>query len=255
MPLLHKCRGVGMAIDLGNKRQSLPLMWPEAVRAFICMLPMLIASSLGASPYLVALGQGGFFDSSLFLPKKTSSRIVMGTLILALGLGFYLMGGDVAPNPWVAIFFTLLVCVTLSFLSGWKVGGPLALTFVMIYTAGLNTGSAEKAASNFFVFAFVLGWSALISLLPFLGIHRTSARKLRSWQRGVCGAGHAHGHWLSVSTGSVLPVWFCQTGLGVKCRRQRRALRTKTIAATRPGPFLGNSRWRGACDRGIGIRP
>ena len=91
----------------------------------------------------------------------------MGTLILALGLGFYLMGGDVAPNPWVAIFFTLLVCVTLSFLSGWKVGGPLALTFVMIYTAGLNTGSAEKAASNFFVFAFVLGWSALISLLPF----------------------------------------------------------------------------------------
>ena len=37
----------------------------------------------------------------------------------------------------------------------------------MIYTAGLNTGSPEKASANFLVFAFVMGWSALISLLPF----------------------------------------------------------------------------------------
>jgi uncharacterized membrane protein YccC len=36
----------------------------------------------------------------------------------------------------------------------------------MIYTAGLNTGSPEKASKNFLVFAFVLGWSAVISLLP-----------------------------------------------------------------------------------------
>src|SRR6478609_1587560 len=54
-----------------------------------------------------------------------------------------------------------------SFLTIWKVGGPLALTLVMIYTAGLNTGSPEKASTNFLVFAFVMGWSALISLLPF----------------------------------------------------------------------------------------
>lgn len=52
-------------------------------------------------------------------------------------------------------------------MSGWTVGGPLALTLVMIYTAGLNTGSPEKASANFLVFAFVMGWSALISLLPF----------------------------------------------------------------------------------------
>ena len=57
--------------------------------------------------------------------------------------------------------------MNLSFLSGWKIGGPLALTLVMIYTAGLNTGSPEKASANFLVFAFVMGWSAIISLLPF----------------------------------------------------------------------------------------
>ncbi len=90
----------------------------------------------------------------------------MGSLIIALGLGFYLMGGAVAPNPWMAIIFTFLVCMNLSFLSGWSIGGPLALTLVMIYTAGLNTGSPEKASANFIAFAFVLGWSALISLLP-----------------------------------------------------------------------------------------
>ena len=62
---------------------------------------------------------------------------------------------------------TFFVSMNLCFMSGWKVGGPLALTLVMIYTAGLNTGSPEKASTNFLVFAFVLGWSALISLLPF----------------------------------------------------------------------------------------
>jgi hypothetical protein len=91
----------------------------------------------------------------------------MGSLIVALGLGFYLIGGAVAPYPWVAVIFTFFVCLNLSFLSGWLVGGPLALTLVMIYTAGLNTGSPEKASANFLVFAVVMSWSSLISLLPF----------------------------------------------------------------------------------------
>jgi hypothetical protein len=91
----------------------------------------------------------------------------MGSLVLALGLGFYLIGGAAAPYPWVAVIFTFFVCLNLSFMTSWKVGGPLALTLVMIYTAGLNTGSPEKASANFLVFAVVLGWSALISLLPF----------------------------------------------------------------------------------------
>jgi len=145
---------------------KLTLMWTEAARALICMLPMFIYSGLGKTTFLVSLGQGGFFFSTLFLPKKTAGRIIMGSLILALGLGFYLMGGAVAPNPWIALIFTFMVCLNLSFLSGWTVGGPLALTLVMIYTAGLNTGSPEKAADNFLAFALVLGWSALISLLP-----------------------------------------------------------------------------------------
>jgi len=145
---------------------KLTLMWTEALRALICMLPMFVATGLGKTTFLVSLGQGGFFFSSLFLPKKTSGRAIMGSLLLGLGLGFYLMGGAVAPNLWMALAFTFMVCLNLSFLSGWTIGGPLALTLVMIYTAGLNTGSPEKASANFLAFAFVLGWSALISLLP-----------------------------------------------------------------------------------------
>jgi len=145
---------------------KLTLMWSEAVRALVCMLPMLLVSGFGKTTYLVALGQGGFFYSSLFLPKKTMARFVMGSLVLALGLGVYMIGGTVAPNPIQAILFTFIVCLSLSFLSGWKTGGPLALTLVMIYTAGLNSGSPEKAAKNFEVFAIVLAWSAIISLLP-----------------------------------------------------------------------------------------
>jgi hypothetical protein len=145
----------------------LPLMWTEALRALVCLLPMMVATALDRTTYLVTLGQGAFFFSSLFLPRRPVGRFVMGSLVVALGLGFYLIGGSVAPYPLVAVIFTFFVCLNLSFLSGWKVGGPLALTLVMIYTAGLNTGSPEKASANFLVFAFVLGWSALISLLPF----------------------------------------------------------------------------------------
>jgi hypothetical protein len=145
---------------------KLTLMWSEALRVLLCMLPMFVATGIGKTAFLVSLGQGGFFFSSLFLPKKIGARAVMGSLILALGLGFYLMGGAVAPYFWMALVFTFMVCLNLSFLSGWTIGGPLALTLVMIYTAGLNTGSPEKASANFLAFAFVLGWSALISLLP-----------------------------------------------------------------------------------------
>jgi len=145
----------------------MPLMWTEALRALVCLLPMLVATALGQTTYLVTLGQGAFFFSSLFLPRRIGARFVMGSLVLALGLGFYLIGGSVAPYPLTAVIFTFFVCLNLSYMTNWKVGGPLALTLVMIYTAGLNTGNAEKAAANFLVFAFVLGWSALISLLPF----------------------------------------------------------------------------------------
>jgi hypothetical protein len=142
-------------------------MWTEALRALMCMLPMLVAMGMGKTSFLVALGQGGFFYSSLFLPEKIRGRVIMGSILIAMGMGFYLIGGVVAPNAWVAAAFTFFIALNLSFLSNWRIGGPLALTFIMIYTAGLNTGGPEKAADNFFVFAFVLAWSAIISLLPF----------------------------------------------------------------------------------------
>ncbi len=149
-----------------EKIRNAPLMPTEALRALLCMLPMLVASSMGKTQYLVPLGQGGFFFSAIFLPARFAGRAIMGSLVLGLGLGFYLIGGTVAPNVIMALIFTFLVCVNLSFLSAWKIGGPLAFTLVMIYTSGLNTGTPAKASANFMVFAFVLTWSALISLLP-----------------------------------------------------------------------------------------
>ena len=77
-------------------------MWSEALRALVCLLPMLVATALGRTTYLVTLGQGAFFFSSIFLPRRIGARFVMGSLVLALGLGFYLIGGAVAPYPWVA---------------------------------------------------------------------------------------------------------------------------------------------------------
>jgi len=142
-------------------------MWTEALRALVCLAPMLVASGLGKTTYLVTLGQGGFLYSWLFLPDKLRGRLVMGIMLVGMGLAFYLVGGNVVQYPVLAVFFTFLVCLNLSFLSGWSIGGPLALTLIMIYTAGLNTGSAEKAAHNFMAFAFVLTWSALISLPSF----------------------------------------------------------------------------------------
>jgi hypothetical protein len=152
--------------DLRTRWRAQPLLWSEALRALVCLIPLLVATALDQTTYLVTLGQGAFFFSTLFLPPRLSGRIVMGSLVVALGLGFYLIGGTVAPTPWIAVVFTFFVCVNLSYLSGWKIGGPLALTLVMIYTAGLNTGSPEKASANFLVFAFVMSWSAIISLLP-----------------------------------------------------------------------------------------
>ena len=134
---------------------------------FFFMLPMFVVVCRVKTAFLVSLGQVGFFFSSLFLPAKLFSRIIMGALILCFGLGFYLIGGAVAPNSIMAIIFTFMICLNLSYLTSWKVGGPLALTLVMIYTAGLNTGSPERATATFYVFAFVLGWSVVVVLLPF----------------------------------------------------------------------------------------
>ena len=147
--------------------EPVELMPTEAVRALLCMLPMLVAAATDHLTYMVALGQGGFFMAAQFLPAKRAGRLVMGSIVLTIGLGLYLLGGNVAEHPAWAVFVTLFVALNLSFLSGWAVGGPLALTLIMIYTAGMNSGSAEKATSTYPAFAGVMLWSMLVSLLPF----------------------------------------------------------------------------------------
>jgi hypothetical protein len=142
------------------------LMWSEAARALMCMAPMLVSVAINKTTYIVAFGQGGFFFSSLLLPKRIRGRALMGSVLVALGLGFYLIGGNVAPIAWLAVIMTFFVSLNLSYLTSWKVGGPLALSIIMIYTAGLNTGSPKKAAANFLAFVLVMSWSALLSLLP-----------------------------------------------------------------------------------------
>jgi hypothetical protein len=87
--------GIGVA-DLLTKWRALPLMWTEALRALVCLLPMIVATALDRTTYLVTLGQGAFFFSSIFLPRRLGARFVMGSLVLAFGLGFYLIGGTVA---------------------------------------------------------------------------------------------------------------------------------------------------------------
>ena len=173
---------------------SANLSWSEAARALLCMLPMLVAVAWGEMTYVVALGQGGFFFSSLLLPVRIGGRLIMGSILIALGLGFYLMGGTVAPMPVVAVIFTFFAALNLSFLTSWRIGGPIALSIVMIYTAGLNTGSPEKAAANFLAFALVMAWATLISMLPILDADDAPEAGSRGHQRGACPAGIPHGH-------------------------------------------------------------
>lgn len=139
----------------------------EGVRAFLCMVPVVVAGVLGLTSITVALGQGGFFFSSLFLPERIRARAIMGSIVVTLGLGLYLVGGNVVQQPVLSVIITFLVALNLSFLSEWKIGGAVALTLMMIYTAGLNAGSPTKATTNFLAFCIVMVWSTLVSMLPF----------------------------------------------------------------------------------------
>jgi hypothetical protein len=97
-----------------TKWRALPLMWTEALRALVCLLPMIVATALDRTTYLVTLGQGAFFFSSLFLPRRIAGRFVMGSLVLALGLGSTDRRGG-SPPPLGRVIFTFFVCLNLSF--------------------------------------------------------------------------------------------------------------------------------------------
>ena len=144
-----------------------PLLIDEGIRAVLCMIPMMVGLGLGKMSLISALGQAGFYYSYLVLPKRYSGRIRMSILLLTVGMGFYLIGGNVVFNPILATFFTFIVGMVLVFMSEWKLLGALALSFISIYSAGLNAGSPESVHSAFMAFVLSFIWAAAISMLPF----------------------------------------------------------------------------------------
>lgn len=143
-----------------------PLLWGEGVRAALCMLPMAISFMMGNFSLMIPLGQGGFYYSSLPLPESRSKRLLVGFLLIGLGLGFYLMGGNVSTNLWLTALFSFLVGFNLVILVGWEVLGMLAISYVTVYSAGLNTGDPNKAHTYFFAFILTMVWGVLLSILP-----------------------------------------------------------------------------------------
>jgi len=148
-----------------TKLKGVQLLWGEAARAGLCMVPMLIAALLGQGSLIVPLGQGGFFYSAIPLPQPRGFRLLVASLLGLIGLGFYLMGGNVVMHPWLAVIFTFFVAFNLGVLSGYNILGLLAIHFISIYTAGLNASSPEKVHENFLAFMGVIAWGAVISFV------------------------------------------------------------------------------------------
>jgi len=143
-----------------------PLLLDEGIRSVLCMLPMVGAMVLGQTSVISALGQAGFYFACMPLPKRMGQRLMLASLLMTIGLGFYLIGGNVVFNPWLAVFFTFLVGMNLVFLTSYRLMGMLAFSFIAIYAAGLNAGSPEKVHDTYFAFVLAIAWAALVSLLP-----------------------------------------------------------------------------------------
>jgi hypothetical protein len=47
--------GADYMTDLLAKWRALPLLWSEALRALVCLLPLLVATAIGQTTYLVTL--------------------------------------------------------------------------------------------------------------------------------------------------------------------------------------------------------
>lgn len=142
--------------------------YTNAVRAFVCMLPMLIAILAGKTEWVVPLGQGGFFSSTMPVASTRYGRLLVLVFMMVPGLGLYLIGGNSASNIWLAVTYALAVGFACSLLTGFRYLGMVAIAgFIPIYTAGLNAGSPEKAASSFVAFSIVVFYCNLINLLPF----------------------------------------------------------------------------------------
>lgn len=140
------------------------LNWNAAIRASLCLLPMVLAYILDYSALVVPLGQGGFFYSTISLAEKRLERVLYIFILLSFGMGLYLLGGNVVFEPWLSFVITFVLAVGVGLLSGGRLMAPLAFTFVTIYSAGLNVSNPDKLHANFLGFAGIFLWCGLISL-------------------------------------------------------------------------------------------
>lgn len=140
------------------------LDYNEALRTLFCMMPMVVGVFMGLGGPAISMGQAGFFYAAQPLSKKPFDRFTNGLIFLTFGLGLYLIGGNVVFNYWVALVFTFLVSLALSYLNGWKPAAYLAFSFFSVYSAGLNAGSPESVKQNFFAFSLAILWCTIISL-------------------------------------------------------------------------------------------
>src|SRR4051794_18153366 len=135
-----KWRPVELARHAAAGRVRGEILWSEGARALVCMLPMLVADFLGHEHAIGPLGQAGFFMSALFLPRRLDKRITLGLVLMTLGGGFYLLGGNVVDTPGLAMAFMVMVGVIASFMTAWEYGYILALGFSLIFCSGINSG-------------------------------------------------------------------------------------------------------------------
>ena len=171
-----------------TKLSKIELDWNDATRAMLCMLPMAIAYFTGQHSLVVPFGQGGFFYSMMPLSDKRVGRVVSLFLLLSLGMGFYLLGGNIVHNFWISIFLTYMVAIAVGFLSGYRIVTPLAFTFITLYSAGLNASTSEKAHENLLAFIVIFLWCGLVSLPSFWkGINMANVKVLDTEENFVTG--------------------------------------------------------------------
>lgn len=142
------------------------VLWSEGVRAVLCLLPMVAADVLNKGSYIAPLGQAGFFMGAMFLPRVIGERINLMLIWFTVGGGLYLLGGNVVDTPWLAVTFMIAVGVVVSYMTAWEYGAMLALALTILFCAGINSGSPERAATNFKLYAFAALWGGAIALLP-----------------------------------------------------------------------------------------
>lgn len=139
-----------------------------AIYTAICMSPMLFAAAFGYNSLVVPFGQGGIFNCIKPLAPTTYGRILSMVFMITPGLGLYLIGGNVAQYFWPAVIISFLIGLSCTLLTGYRNLGMVAISgFIPIFTAGLNAGTPEKAATGFAGFVFICLFTGLVSLIPY----------------------------------------------------------------------------------------